>query len=344
MLKTFLKFAILLLFLAAIHILLIFPGFFAPYDYSQQDREFSYLPPSRIHFFDRRGRFHFRPFVYGLAQNQRAFGTFTEDYGQAFPVKFFVGGASCSILGVFASSRHLFGVQAPAKIFLMGTDEFGRDEFSRVLYGGRISLFAGLLATFLSLLLGVALGTLAGFYHGWTDVFLMRGVELFLALPWLYLLLTVRAALPLHISTTETFLLLAAVLGLVGWARPARLVRGIVLSVKERNFVHSARGFGASDFYLLRRHIAPQLSSVILTQAALLIPQYVLAEVTLSYLGLGVSEPVPSWGNLLACLQQYSVLSSYWWMLFPALLLIPLFAGYQLLAAELARKSSAATF
>ena len=342
--KTSLKLAILLLLLAAIHVLLIFPGFFAPYDYSQQNREFSYLPPSRIHFFDRHGRFHFRPFVYGLTQNKQPFGTFTEDYGQTFPIEFFVRGASYSVLGIVTSSRHLFGVQSSVKIFLMGTDEFGRDELSRVLYGGRISLFAGLVATFLSLLLGVVLGTLAGFYRGWADILLMRGVELFLALPWLYLLLTVRAALPLHISTTETFLLLAAVLGLVGWARPARLVRGIVLSVKERNFVHSARGFGASDFYLLRRHIVPQLSSIILTQAALLIPQYVLVEVTLSFLGLGVSEPVPSWGNLLACLQQYSVLSSYWWMLFPALFLIPLFAGYQLLAAELARRSSAAVY
>lgn len=330
--------------LATIHMLLIFPGFFAPYDYSGQNREFSYAPPSRIHFVDHTGKVHLRPFIYLLTQGQQGDGAFAEVTGQPSHIQFLVRGASYSILGIFTSSWHLFGVEGPAKIFLMGTDEFGRDEFSRVLYGGRISLLAGLVATLLSLALGTVLGTLAGFYRGWPDILLMRGAELFLALPWLYLLLTVRAALPLHISTTETFLLLAAVLGMVGWARPARLVRGIVLSTKERNYVQSARGFGASDFYLLRRHIAPQFSSILLTQAALLIPQYVLAEVTLSFLGLGVSEPVPSWGNLLACLQQYSVLSSYWWMLFPAFFLIPLFAGYQLLAGELARRASAAAY
>jgi peptide/nickel transport system permease protein len=343
-LKSRTKFWAALSLLAAIHILLIFPGFFAPYDYSDQNREFSYARPSRIHFADHAGRIHLRPFVYLLTQSQEAGGTFAEATGRTFYIQFLVRGAPYSILGIFTSSWHLFGVEAPTKIFLMGTDEFGRDEFSRVLYGGRISLLAGLVATLFSLALGTLLGTLAGFYRGWADILLMRGVELFLALPWLYLLLTVRAALPLHISTTETFLLLAAVLGMVGWARPARIVRGIVLSMKERNYVQSARGFGASDFYLLRRHIVPQLSSVLLTQAALLIPQYVLAEVILSFLGLGVSEPVPSWGNLLACLQQYSVLSSYWWMLFPAFFLIPLFAGYQLLAGELARRGSAAVY
>lgn len=330
--------------LGAIHILLIFPGFFAPYDYSAQNRELSYAPPSRIHFFDSNGRFHFRPFIYEMTQDRKILSNFAEDHGRAYPLQVFVRGSSYSILGIFKSSRHLLGVEAPARISLMGTDEFGRDEFSRVLWGGRISLLVGLVATLVSLTIGTVLGTLAGFYRGWLDVLSMRAVELFLALPWLYLLLTVRAALPLHISTADTFLLLAAVLGMVGWARPARLVRGIVLSVKERNYVRSARGFGASDFYLIRRHIVPQLYSVLLTQAALLIPQFVLAEVTLSFLGIGISEPVPSWGTLLACLQQYSVMSSYWWMLFPALILIPLFSGYQIVAGELARRGSAAAY
>jgi len=343
-LKKRTRFWAALALLGAIHIVLVFPGFFAPYDYSSQNRDLSYAPPSRIHFLDRGGKFHFRPFVFPVSQDQNVMSEFAEDSSRAYPIRFLVQGAPYSMLGIFTASRHLFDVQTPAKIFLMGTDEFGRDEFSRVLYGGRISLLAGMVATFISLALGTVLGTLAGFYRGWLDGLLMRGVELFLALPWLYLLLTVRAALPLHISTAATFLLLAAVLGMVGWARPARLMRGIVLSAKERNHVRSARGFGASDFYLLRRHIAPQLSSVLLTLAALLIPQYVLAEVTLSFLGLGVSEPVPSWGNLLACLQQYSVLSSYWWMIFPTLILVPLFAGYQILAGELARRSSAAAY
>ena len=141
--------------------------------------------------------------------------------------------------------------------------------------------------------------------------------------PWLYLLFAVRAALPLHISEWQVFLLLVAVIGLIGWARPARLIGGVVLSAKERNFVIAARGFGASDAYLLRRHVLPQTGGVVLTQMTLLIPQYVLAEVTLTFLGLGAGEPMPSWGSLLSSLQQYYVLSSYWWMCLPALLLVP---------------------
>jgi peptide/nickel transport system permease protein len=330
--------------LGALHILIILPGFFAPYDYSEQNRDFSYAPPSKIHFVDRAGKFHLHPFIYSWAQSPGNYGTYEEDTSREYPIHFFVEGAPYSVCGVFRTDLHLFGVKAPGRIFLLGTDQFGRDEFSRVLYGGRISLLAGIVATLIALSLGAVIGALAGFYGGWLDGLLMRGVELFLALPWLYLLLTIRAALPLRISTTETFLLLVAVLGLVGWARPARLVRGIVLSAKERNYVRAAIGYGASDFYVLRRHIAPQAYSVLLTQAALLVPQYVLAEVTLSFLGLGVSEPVPSWGNLLACLQQYNVLSSYWWMLVPALALIPLFIGYQVLASDLGKWSSAAMY
>ncbi|MGB6360128.1 MAG: ABC transporter permease, partial [Candidatus Acidiferrales bacterium] len=157
---------------------------------------------------------------------------------------------------------------------------------------------------------------------------LMRGGELFLALPWLYLLFAVRAALPLQVAQWQVFLLLVVVIGLIGWARPARLIRGIVLSAKERNFVTAARAFGASDAYLLRRHVLPQAYGVMLTQMTLLVPQYILAEVTLTFLGLGVGEPMPSWGSLLASLQQYYVLASYWWMFLPALLLIPVFLAY----------------
>ena len=163
----------------------------------------------------------------------------------------------------------------------------------------------------------------------------MRLAELFLALPWLYLLFALRAFLPLTVTPIKAFLLVTTVIGVVGWARPARLVRGIVLSAKERDFVRSARGFGASGAYLLRRHILPQASGVLLTQAAILVPQFVLAEMTLSFLGLGVPEPVPSWGNLLASLQQYSVLVSYWWMYLPALAMVPFFLGYQALATLL---------
>ena len=180
----------------------------------------------------------------------------------------------------------------------------------------------------------------AGYFGGWRDDLLMRVAELFLALPWLYLLFALRAFLPLAVSPIQAFLLVVVVIGMVGWARPARLVRGVVLSVKERDFVRAARGFGASDFYLLRHHILPETASVLLTQAAILVPQFVLAEMTLSFLGLGVPEPMSSWGNLLASLQQYSVLVSYWWMYLPALAIVPFFLGYLGLASALQQRTS----
>jgi peptide/nickel transport system permease protein len=315
------KLAGALALLAAIQILILFAGFFAPYNFAVQDRERPFAPPTTLHFVDARGTLHIRPFIYD-PDGAGVSGTTPE---HPYPVHFFVGGTPYKVAGVFTSHVHLFGVEAPAHIFLMGSDAYGRDQFSRFLFGGQISMLAGLIAAILSLSIGIIVGGIAGFYGGWVDELLMRGGELFLALPWLYLLFAVRAALPLHISQWEVFLLLVSVMGLIGWARPARLIRGVVLSARQRNFVVAARGFGASDAYLLRRHVLPQTYGVLLTQMTLLIPQYVLAEVTLTFLGLGVGEPMPSWGSLLSSLQQYYVLSSYWWMFLPALLLIPLF-------------------
>jgi peptide/nickel transport system permease protein len=297
------------------HGLVLFAGFFAPYDPGSQDRELPFAPPTQIHFIDAQKKLHLRPFVYRLRPDVENDGGYREDRSQAYPLRFF-------------SWRHLFRTDPPSKIFLIGSDAYGRDQFSRFLYGGRISLFAGLFATAVSLSMGMMLGGVAGFYGGWLDDLIMRTAEIFLALPWLYLLFAVRAFLPLHIAPNGIFLLLIAVIGIIGWARPARLIRGIVLSARERDYVLAARGFGASDIYLLRRHVLPQAVSVALAQAAILIPTYVLAEVVLSFFGLGVSEPTPSWGNLLANLRQYNVLESYWWMLLPALALIPVFLAY----------------
>jgi peptide/nickel transport system permease protein len=312
--------------LAVIHLLILAAGFFAPYDPAEQARPFAYMPPMKIHLRDANAKWQ-QPFVYGIREDEQT-GDYGEDESHKYPLRFFVDGSTYSIAGLFQSRIHLFGIDAPGRIALMGTDAYGRDQLSRTLYGGQISLLAGLLATIVSLLLGTAVGLIAGFYGGWMDDGLMRLAELFLALPWLYLLFAVRALLPLSISPQRAFLMIIAVIGVIGWVRPARLVRGIVLSAKERKYVLAARGFGASDFYLVRRHLLPQTYGVLVTQATLLVPQFILAEVTLSFLGLGIAEPVPSWGNLLASLQQYHVMVSYWWMFLPAIALALVFMSY----------------
>jgi peptide/nickel transport system permease protein len=317
--------------LVLLHVIVIFAGFFAPYDSKQQSRDLPYAPPTRLHFSNPSG-LHLRPFFYGWVQDVDGYH---EDRTREYRVRFFVKGDSYSVLGIGRSSLHFFGTDNPERIMLLGADAFGRDEFSRLLFGGQISLSAGLIATLIALTTAAFIGTLSGFYGGWIDEALMGASELFLCLPWLYFLLGVRAFLPLHVSPLGTFFLLNGVIGLIGWARPARLVRGVVLSARNRNYVGAARAFGASNTYLLWRHIVPATFGVLLTQAALLIPLYVAAEAALSFFGLGVSEPVPSWGNMLAALQHYSVLVSYGWLLAPAAALVVTSVTYGMLADAL---------
>jgi len=301
-----------LIVLILLHAMVVFAGFLAPYDYAEQHRAFPYAPPTRVHFSP-------RPFVYRLT------AAYEEDRSQAYPIRFFTSG-------------RLFGVDPGGFIFLFGTDGYGRDVCSRVLYGGRISLATGIVATTLALSIGLIWGSAAGYFGGWVDHVVMRGSELFLALPWLYLLLAVRAFLPLHIDPVQAFLLLVAIFGGVGWARPARLIRGLVLSLRERPYVEAARAFGGRPGYLIRRHILPETKGLLLTQATILIPQYILAEVTLSFLGLGVTEPVPSWGTMLADARQYHSLVSHAWMLAPGAATFAVLLAFVVLADLLGEK------
>lgn len=327
--------------LALVHLVVLGARFFAPYDPTEQHRNFPFAPPMRLHFVDAQGNFHLRPFAYALVYHPESSAAvpYEEDHRQVLPLRFFI--APVSVHGEMRRdvAPRLFGVDSPHGLFLLGTDDVGRDQLSRLLYAGQVSLFAGFLAAALSLGLGVLLGSISGYYAAWLDHLMMRGAEVFMALPWIYLLFAARAFMPLHLGARQSFFLLVGVIGLTGWARPSRLVRGVVLSSKHRDYVTAARGFGASSLYLLRRHVLPEALGVVLTQAAVLIPQYILAEVTLSFLGLGVSEPAPSLGNMLANMQKYYVLESYWWMWAAGLALIPVFLFYYVLADALQRRA-----
>jgi peptide/nickel transport system permease protein len=321
--------------LVVVHLVVAGAAFFAPYDPAEQHRDVPFAPPARLHFAGAQGKPQLRPYVCSWSNQIAGVGParYVEDCSRAGSLRFFVRSQSAS-----GTRWHLFGTDGPAHAFLLGTDDYGRDQLSRLLFGGQVSLFSGLLATALSLGLGLLLGGIAGYFGSWLDDTIMRGAEVFMALPWIYLLFAVRAFLPLHIGARQSFFLLIGVMGLTSWARPSRLVRGVILSAKERDFVRAARGFGASSVYIFRRHLLPETSGVMLTQAALLIPQCILAEVTLSFLGLGVGEPVSSWGNMLASLQKYYVLVSYWWMFIPGIALIPVFMLYNALANALASR------
>jgi peptide/nickel transport system permease protein len=279
-------------------VILLCAPFFAPYSEDEQNRSRAQENPTHIHI---RGA---RPVII--------------EGGQTYPIRFFTNG-------------HFFGISTPARIFLFGSDEYGRDVFSRFLFGGRVSVAGGIVATLLALTLGLSIGAAAGLGFRWLDELLMRTTELFLSLPWLYLLLALRAILPLQLSTTAAFWLVTAVIALSGWPRPARLIRGMVLSAKERPYVQVARSLGASPSYLFRHHILPQLRGLLWAQALLILPQFVLADMALSFLGLGAGEPSASWGGMLAALRHFSVLESHIGHWAPALLMVCFFLGMQLL-------------
>ncbi len=320
------------LLLIVLHLAAVGAEFIAPYDYAEQNRDFAYAPPTRLRLVDDQGRFHPVPFVYALERSADGRG-YVERRDRRYPLRFLGRGDDYRLLGLVPASRHLVGVDEPGRLFLLGTDGLGRDLFSRLVHGGRVSLFAGLLGASIALLLGVLIGGVSGFYGGRLDRSLMRLTEVFMALPWLYLLIAARALQPLDTPPARAFLTVVVILGCFGWPRSARLIRGVALSAREREYVHAARGFGASDLYLLGRHILPRTAAVAWTQGALLVPQFILAEVGLSLLGIGISEPLPSWGNMLGELQRFHVLTSgWWWLAAPGVALVVVILAYDLVA------------
>ncbi len=296
--------------LVFVHLVAVLAGFFAPYSYREQNRATPRAAPTNIRFIDDEGRWHARPFIYAAGG------------GDVVPLSFFVRGSSYELFGFIRSDLHLFGVDESHRVFVLGMDALGRDYFSRLLYGGQLSLTAGLLAAVLALATALVLGAAAGYGGRALDGVIMWTGDVFLSLPWIYMLLAARAFLLLDMEPGDTFLAIVMLLGVLGWAAPMRIVRGVVLSAKEREFVDAARSAGAGHVHILTRHVLPQTYSALATQAALLIPAYMLAEVTLSFVGLGVGEPRPSWGNMLAELPRTSVLSQEPWTFAPAILLV----------------------
>jgi peptide/nickel transport system permease protein len=318
----------------AVHVCVLAAPWVAPYDPAAQHRLFAFAPPARLHAIDARGRWHLRPFVCAIAPSIDSSFRYQEDCSQTFVVRAFV--ARTEAVGFTSRNAvHLFGVEEPGEMFLLGTDEFGRDVFSRVLIGARISLLLAIFAMGLSLALGVLFGSLAGYLGGTVDAIVSGATELVLALPWVYLLLAARASMPLALAPTEAFAIIMVLLGAIGWARPARLIRAVVASARGNDYVTAARTAGGSTSHVLRRHLLPQLPVVLVPLALQLVPQFVIAETTLSLFGLGLPEPVPSWGTMLASAQRPQVFVDTWWLLAPVAGLIGICVMYYVLARTL---------
>lgn len=219
----------------------------------------------------------------------------------------------------------------PSQAHPLGTDELGRDRFSRLLYGTRVSLILAPAAALLSSLLAALLGGTAGYLGGWWERVSLAGMDLVLSLPWLFLLLTVRALLPLNVSPLTSVVITFFLLGLLGWAAGARVVCAGVRSLCHSDFVLQARASGCNGWRLLLVHILPNLKPVLSAQFWIAVPVFILSEANLGMLGLGVAEPMPSWGNLLRGLENYPALAESPWMLAPLLLLMLVVGGFQLI-------------
>lgn len=311
-----------LVLLLAFYALSLIGGFIAPYNFRTQARQTPFLPPTRLHFFDEQNGFHLRPFIYQPKLVDALNFSYEEDRTQPYPLRFFVRGESYELCGLFTVNVHLFGAAGGAavpRVHLLGTDGLGRDVLARLLYGGQVSLLVGPLGLLLAYLLGVSIGATAGWYGGRTDALLMRAADVMLSLPTLVLILALRAAFPLSVTPAQVAMLMLVIFAVVGWAEVARLTRGLVMARKQLDYVAAAVASGARDARIVTRHILPNISTPLLTQFAISAPTFILAEIALSYLGVGVQEPSASWGTLLADATDLTVLKNYLWMMTPAL-------------------------
>jgi len=304
------------LLLAMLYVLALLAPFLAPYAENDIDRQRFFHPPTPLHLRDAAGRWHARPFVYGTRPEAGPGGGFVVDRSQRLPLRFLVRGAPYRLLGVLPCTRHLYGVAPPGRVFLLGADGLGRDELTRLLYGAQVSLTVGLVGIVLSFAIGLLLGGLAGYLGGWVDVVVMRSSEVLLSVPGLYLVLALRGAFPLDMPSRQVYLAIVAILALIGWAVLARVIRGMVLSIRTADFVAAAEALGMGRMRVLVRHILPNTWSFVIVAATVAVPGYILGEVFLSFLGMGVQEPASSWGNMLQQARHLDVMTSYPWMLF----------------------------
>ena len=329
------------LLLIIFYLLVIFADFFAPYSPYTAQENGSLLPPTQIFWRNQAQEFigpHVYPTIQGATDLETGDRLLSVDYSEPSPIRLFVRGEPYQFFQIkipfppnfeevelfsgFKSDLHLFGTIGSGKINLLGTDEQGRDQLSRLLFGGRISLFIGVIGILISFPLGMLIGGISGYFGGLVDNILMRLVEVLMTIPGIYLLVALAAVLPPSLSSAQRFLLIVLITSLISWSGLARVIRGQVLTLKEQEFVQSAKAIGANSLYIIVRHILPQTVTYLIISATLSIPGFIIAESVLSLIGLGIQQPDPSWGNLLSLATNASVLVLQPWLIIPPALLI----------------------
>ena len=320
----------------------------APYDPYASQTDGALLPPTQVYWSDQNGKFigpHVYPTTQGAVDVQTGDRELKTDRSKPSPIRFFVQGDNYRFLQIrlplptqfsltdpkfeeielfpgVSSNLHLFGAAGDGKFNLLGTDEQARDQFSRLVYGGRVSLSIGLVGIAIAFPLGMLVGGISGYVGGWLDSVLMRFVEVLMTIPDIYLLVALAAVLPPGLTSAERFLLIILITSFIRWAGLARVIRGQVLSIKEQEFVQAAKAMGGKPLYIIIRHVLPQTATYIIISATLSIPSFIVAESVLSLIGLGIQQPDPSWGNMLTLATNASILVLQPWLIWPPALLI----------------------
>jgi len=314
----------------------LFAEFFSPYLVNQQSN-YVEAQPQWPHFVDQAGQFHLRPFVYGLEEtiDQELFKrTFEVDTTKQYPIHFFVRGAPYKLLGLIPMDIHLFGTDPgdpEAHVYVFGTDRLGRDVFSRIIFGARLSLVLGLIGQALTLFFGATLGAISGYYGGGMDMLIMRVTEFLQAFPREPILMALAAIIPDNWNPMWIYFGLTIILAFVYWGGLARQVRGLVLSLREREFVLAAQSFGAADRRLLFRHLIPNTMSHIIVVATTMIPGMIQSEAFLGFLGLGLRPPLTSWGVLMNEVSNVRDIRFHPWLLLPVPFILISLLGFNLL-------------
>lgn len=319
--------------LGLLYLMAAFGGFVSPYDANQYS-DHPFTPPQRIRFVDNEGKFRLRPFVYGIDQRldmSTLSRVYREDRTQKFFLKLFVRAHEYKLFGLMKTDLHLVGVDTPGSLHFFGTDQMGRDLFSRNVYGAGISLTIGLVGVALSFFLGCLLGGISGFFGGTIDTVIQRIIEFLLSMPQIPLWMALSAALPTHWSPIKTYFGITIVLSIVGWTGLARIVRGRILAIRAVDFALAAKVSGASEGQILFRHLLPSFMSYLIVHLTLAIPRMILGETALSFLGLGIQPPAISWGTLLKDGQDIRSLSLYPWLLIPGLFVIVVVLAFNFL-------------
>ena len=329
----FVAFIVLIL----MYLMILFADFFAIYPSDYSNRKLAYQPPSNVYLINKDNKI-VKPYTYNYTKefNKETFSIeYKQDRSQKFKIKFLSSGYEYKLFGFIKCNLHLISKPDECNLFLLGTDVNGHDVYSRLFFGGQISLTIGFLALLISFPIGAIYGGISGYLGGKTDKILMRLSEAIMTIPSFYLLIILASILPSNMTSKQRFMLITIILAFIGWAGFSRVIRGMVLSIKNQEYIKAIETIGASKRRVIITHILPQTSSYILIAITLSVPSYILAESGLSFLGLGIQLPDASWGNMLREAQEFANIIYRPWLLTPGILIFVAVLSFNVLGDKI---------